>query len=62
MTEAVIAVQSLEKSYGSVRAVAGISFEVEDGEIFGVVGVTAACRPPGRSARASQAYRGAGDA
>jgi len=38
MTEPVIAVESLEKSYGSVRAVDAISFEVAEGEIFGVVG------------------------
>jgi ABC-2 type transport system ATP-binding protein len=38
MTEPVIAVEALEKSYGSVRAVDGISFEVAAGEIFGVVG------------------------
>jgi ABC-2 type transport system ATP-binding protein len=33
-----ITVEALEKSYGSVRAVDGISFEVAQGEIFGVVG------------------------
>jgi ABC-2 type transport system ATP-binding protein len=38
MTPPVIAVESLQKSYGSVRAVDGISFEVAEGEIFGVVG------------------------
>ncbi len=38
MTEPVIAVEALVKSYGSVRAVDGISFGVDDGEIFGVVG------------------------
>jgi ABC-2 type transport system ATP-binding protein len=38
MTEPVIAVESLVKSYGSVRAVDGISFGVAEGEIFGVVG------------------------
>jgi ABC-2 type transport system ATP-binding protein len=38
MTGPVIVVESLEKSYGSVRAVDAISFEVEEGEIFGVVG------------------------
>jgi len=37
-TEPVIAVEFLEKSYGSVRAVDSISFEVAEGEIFGVVG------------------------
>ena len=38
MTEPVISVEALEKSYGSVRAVDAISFEVAAGEIFGVVG------------------------
>jgi len=38
MTEPVIAFEALEKSYGSVCAVDGISFEVAAGEIFGVVG------------------------
>jgi len=38
MTEPVIVVDALEKSYGSVRAVDAISFEVAAGEIFGVVG------------------------
>ncbi len=38
MTGPVIAVDALEKSYGSVRAVDAISFEVAEGEIFGVVG------------------------
>ncbi|HDS06165.1 MAG TPA: ABC transporter ATP-binding protein [Bacteroides sp.] len=34
----VIAVQDLAKSYGKVVAVDGISFEVHEGEIFGMVG------------------------
>ena len=38
MTGPVVAVDALEKSYGSVRAVDAISFEVAEGEIFGVVG------------------------
>jgi ABC-2 type transport system ATP-binding protein len=38
MTKPVVAVEALEKSYGSVRAVDAISFEVAAGEIFGVVG------------------------
>jgi ABC-2 type transport system ATP-binding protein len=38
MTGPVIAVDALEKSYGSVRAVDSISFDVAEGEIFGVVG------------------------
>jgi len=38
MAGPVITVESLEKSYGSVRAVDAISFEVMEDEIFGVVG------------------------
>jgi len=38
MTGPVISVAALEKSYGAVRAVDAISFEVAEGEIFGVVG------------------------
>jgi ABC-2 type transport system ATP-binding protein len=33
-----IEVRNLEKSYGSVRAVRGLSFTVERGEIFGLIG------------------------
>ncbi len=35
---ATIAVRDLKKSYGSVLAVDGISFEVEQGEFFGILG------------------------
>jgi ABC-2 type transport system ATP-binding protein len=38
MADAVITVQNLQKSYGEVRAVEDVSFEVLDGEIFGIVG------------------------
>jgi ABC-2 type transport system ATP-binding protein len=33
-----IEVNDLHKSYGTVRAVDGVSFAVEEGEIFGMVG------------------------
>lgn len=33
-----ISVQNLVKGYGSIEAVKGISFEVEDGELFGLIG------------------------
>lgn len=36
--EPVINVENLRKSYGSVKAVDDISFQVEEGEIFGIVG------------------------
>jgi ABC-2 type transport system ATP-binding protein len=35
---AIISVEDLAKHYGSVRAVDGISFEVNEGEIFGLLG------------------------
>jgi ABC-2 type transport system ATP-binding protein len=35
---ATISVQNLRKSYGSMVAVAGVSFEVEHGEFFGILG------------------------
>jgi ABC-2 type transport system ATP-binding protein len=37
-TDAVIRVSDLRKSYGEVRAVDGVSFEVRPGEIFGLLG------------------------
>ena len=33
-----IKVDNLSKSYGSVTAVAGVSFEISDGEVFGLLG------------------------
>ena len=33
-----VEVSDLHKSYGPVRAVDGVSFTVEEGEIFGMVG------------------------
>ena len=38
MTAAVLTVAGLTKSYGAIRAVDGVSFEVMPGEIFGVIG------------------------
>ncbi len=35
---AIITVENLKKRYGEVEAVKGISFGIEDGEIFGIVG------------------------
>ena len=37
-TENIIEVNNLEKKYGDVNAVNGISFSVEKGEVFGILG------------------------
>lgn len=37
-SEAIIAVRDLQKSYGQLEAVKGISFEVRAGEVFGILG------------------------
>ena len=38
MTQALLKVSNLKKAYGAIQAVAGVSFEVMPGEIFGVIG------------------------
>lgn len=38
MSEVILKVSNLEKSYGDKKAVDGISFEVKKGEIFGILG------------------------
>jgi branched-chain amino acid transport system ATP-binding protein len=38
MTEPILSVSDMRKSYGAIRAVDGVSFEVMPGEIFGVIG------------------------
>ena len=38
MSNALLKVSGLKKSYGAIQAVAGVSFEVMPGEIFGVIG------------------------
>jgi ABC-2 type transport system ATP-binding protein len=38
MVESVIEVNNLEKNYGSLKAVAGISFDVKPGEVFSLLG------------------------
>ena len=38
MSNALLKVSGLKKAYGAIQAVAGVSFEVMPGEIFGVIG------------------------
>ena len=38
MTQPVLKVSGLQKAYGAIQAVGGVSFEVMPGEIFGVIG------------------------
>lgn len=38
MSQAILKVSNLTKSYGAIQAVGGVSFEVPAGEIFGVIG------------------------
>ena len=38
MTTSLLKVTNLKKAYGAIQAVAGVSFEVMPGEIFGVIG------------------------
>ena len=38
MSEALLTVQDIHKSYGAIRAVVGVSFTVQPGEIVGVIG------------------------
>ena len=45
MKDAVIEVRDFRKVYGDFVAVDGISFEVRQGEIFGLLGPNGAVRP-----------------
>jgi ABC-2 type transport system ATP-binding protein len=38
MANPIIQVENLVKSYGAVQAVRGVSFSVEEGEVFGLLG------------------------
>ena len=38
MSTSLLRVTDLQKSYGAIQAVGGVSFEVQPGEIFGVIG------------------------
>jgi branched-chain amino acid transport system ATP-binding protein len=38
MSQALLKVTNLKKAYGAIQAVGGVSFEVQPGEIFGVIG------------------------
>jgi len=50
-----IVVDGLRKSYGAVEAVRGVSFHVDEGEVFGLLGPTVpARRQSSRSSRATE--------
>ena len=38
MSKIVLEVRNLEKNYGGLQAVRGVSFEVLEGQIFGLIG------------------------
>ena len=42
----VIAAKQISKSFGSIQAVKQISFDLEGGEILGLIGLTVPERPP----------------
>ena len=46
MQKTIISVEDLVKKYGDFEAVKGISFEVQEGEIFGLLGPTVPANPP----------------
>ncbi len=44
MANTIISVKNLVKNYGVFQAVKGISFDVYEGEIFGLLGANGACK------------------
>ena len=52
-SEKVVELAGIEKAFGSTRAVAGVSFEVHRGEMFGVIGPDGAGLPPGAGTAAA---------
>jgi len=56
----IVQVEGLRKTYGATVAVDDVSFEVKEGEIFGMVGPNGAGRPPSSSAWKACASRDAG--
>lgn len=41
-----VSVENITKRYGKTVALDGVSFEVEKGELFGIIGPTVPARPP----------------
>lgn len=41
-----VSVENITKRYGKTVALDGVSFEVEKGELFGIIGPTAPGKPP----------------
>ena len=44
-TKIVLRVEGLRKHYGAIEAVAGVSFDLRRGEIFGLLGITGRAKP-----------------
>jgi ABC-type uncharacterized transport system ATPase subunit len=44
-TKIVLRVEALRKHYGAMDAVAGVSFDLRRGEIFGLLGITERANP-----------------
>jgi len=60
--EVALRVEALRKSYGSIEAVAGLSFEIHAGEVFGLLGPNGAGKTTTISVLATQLRPTSGDA
>jgi ABC-2 type transport system ATP-binding protein len=58
----VLHVQGLKKHYGAIEAVAGVSFDLREGEIFGLLGLNGAGKTTLISMLATQRHPSSGDA
>src|SRR5437870_4872843 len=60
--EVALRIEALRKCYGRIEAVAGLSFEIQAGEIFGLLGPNGAGKTTTISVIATQLRPTAGDA
>ncbi len=59
---AVLRIEGLSKSYGAIAAVAGVSFDIREGEVFGLLGLNGAGKTTLISMLATEQRPSAGDA